>query len=455
MASVIIRLNHHKPSLLFMTVNKSHMGDLKTNRRQCISALATVAGAALYSPAAWSQFRVEVSGIGMQQLPFSIAQFRLGPNVPQDVAAIVRANLERTGQLRFVPNGAGVLDEMSRPDLGPWRQNGIDALVVGSVTRTQDGNFDVRFRLWDVIKAADLGGVSYPVPASDLRLAAHRMSDYIYEKLMGERGVFSTRIAYVSQNGGRHQLWVADADGENAQIALTSAEPIISPAWSPNGAELAYVSFEARKPVIYRHEIASGRRRLLASFRGSNSAPAWSPDGRQVMATLTFGGSSQIYSLDASGGTPQRVTQTSGIDTEPAFTPDGRLVYFVSDRGGSPQIYRMTPTGQEVTRVTFDGNYNISPTISPDGRWMAFVSRISGAFKLRIMELATGTINTLTDTTADESPSFAPNSRLIMFATKVQGRESLMTTTLDGRIKTRLASVPGQIREPDWGPFLR
>lgn len=438
-----------------MTPIDSALDAMFTNRRRCLGGLVSVAATGLYSPMALAQFRVEVSGIGMKQMPFSIAPFRVAPNVPQDVAAIVQANLERTGQLRFVPNGSAVLDEMSRPDLGPWRLNGVDALVVGSVTRTQDGNFDVRFRLWDVVKASDLGGVSFPVPASDLRLAAHRMSDFIYEKLMGERGVFSTRIAYVSQNGGRHQLWVADADGENAQTALTSAEPIISPAWSPNGGELAYVSFEARKPVIYRHEIATGRRRLLASFRGSNSAPAWSPDGQRVMATLTFGGSSQIYALDASGGTPQRVTQTSGIDTEPVFSPDGNLVYFVSDRGGSPQIYRMTPTGQQVTRVTFDGSYNISPALSPDGKWMAFISRISGAFKLRIMDLATGMINTVTDTTADESPSFAPNSRLIMFATKVQGRESLMTTTLDGRIKTRLASVPGQIREPDWGPFLR
>lgn len=442
-------------SLLYMTAPQFSMGAHPANRRQCLKALATVAVTGLTAPSAWSQFRVEVSGIGMQQMPFSIAPFRLTPEVPQDIPAIVRANLERTGQLRFVPNRADILDEMSRPDLGPWRQNGVDALVVGSVTRMPNGVFDVRFRLWDVVKAEDLGGVRLPVPAADLRLAAHRLSDFVYEKLMGERGVFSTRIAYVSQNAGRHQLWVADADGENAQTALTSAEPIISPAWSPDGLELAYVSFEARKPVIYRHEIATGRRRLLASFRGSNSAPAWSPDGRQVLATLTFGGSSQIYSLDASGGTPQRITQTSGIDTEPTFSPDGRSVYFVSDRGGSPQIYRMTPAGQQVARVTFDGNYNISPNISPDGRWMAFISRISGAFKLRIMELTTGAINTVTDTTADESPSFAPNSRLIMFATKVQGRESLMTTTLDGRIKTRLASVPGQIREPDWGPFLR
>lgn len=429
----------------------------KLSRRQ----FASITGAGgLVAALGWptmaaAQFRVEVTGIGMQQIPIAIAPFRVTPGVPQDVAAIVRADLERSGQFRSIGAGNTVIDEMARPDLAPWRDRNADALVTGSVTRLADGRFDVRFRLWDVVKAQDLGGVSYPVPAGDLRLAAHRVADYVYEKLMGHPGVFSTRIAYVSRHAERHNLWVADADGENAQAALASAEPIISPAWSPNGLQLAYVSFESRKPVIYTHEIATGRRRLLASFRGSNSAPAWSPDGRLLLATLTLGGSSQIYALDANGGQPQRITQTTGIDTEPAFTPDGRQVYFVSDRGGSPQIYRMTPTGAEVTRVTFDGNYNISPAISPDGRWMAFVSRVSGAFKLRLMELSSGVVTQVTDTTADESPSFAPNSRLIMFATKVQGRESLMTTTLDGRIKTRLASVPGSVREPDWGPFQR
>lgn len=428
---------------------------LSRRRFAALAGAGTVAAGWMLPTQAWGQFRVEVTGIGMQQVPIAIAPFRVSQGVPQDVVAIVRADLERSGQFRLVDAGATVIDEAARPDLAPWRDRSADALVAGSVTRLADGRFDVRFRLWDVVRAQDLGGVSYPVPAGDLRLAAHRVADYVYEKLLGHPGVFSTRIAYVSRHAERHNLWVADADGENAQAALTSAEPIISPAWSPNGAQLAYVSFESRKPVIYTHEIATGRRRLLASFRGSNSAPAWSPDGRLLLATLTLGGSSQIYAIDANGGQPQRVTQTSGIDTEPAFSPDGRHVYFVSDRGGSPQIYRMTPTGAEITRVTFDGNYNISPTVSPDGRWLAFVSRQSGAFKLRLMELATGTVTQITDTTADESPSFAPNSRMIMLATKVQGRESLMTTTLDGRIKTRLASVPGSVREPDWGPFQR
>jgi TolB protein len=194
---------------------------------------------------------------------------------------------------------------------------------------------------------------------------------------------------------------------------------------------------------------------LLANFRGSNSAPAWSPDGRQIVATLSRDGGSQLYAIDANGGEPRRLTQTSSIDTEPAFSPDGRYIYFVSDRGGAPQIYRMSPTGGNPERVTFTGTYNISPAISPDGRWLAYISRVGGAFKLHVMELAGGTVTQITDTTADESPSFAPNSRLIVYATQQQGREALMTTTIDGKIKARLAGASGDIREPDWGPFSR
>lgn len=425
---------------------------LSFDRRRCLSALAA---GMLTAPlgSAWAQFRVEVSGVGLKQIPVAIAPFKGVAGAPQDVPAIVRADLERSGLFRSMPAGNDALDENARPDLGPWRDRTVDALVTGSVVRLADGRYDVRFRLWDVVRAQDLGGVSFPVPATDLRLAAHRVADYIYEKLTGDKGIFSTRIAYVSKHNGRHTLWVADADGENAQSALASPEPIISPAWGPNGAQLAYVSFEARKPVIYTHDVASGRRRLLANFKGSNSAPAWSPDGRQLLATLTLGGNSQIYAMDANGGQPQRLSQSGGIDTEPAFSPDGKHIYFVSDRGGSPQIYRMTATGREVTRVTFEGSYNISPTVSPDGRWLAYIARVGGAFKLQVMELASGAITSLTDTVADESPSFAPNSRLIIYATRFQGREALMTTTVDGRIKTRLASVPGDIREPDWAPF--
>ena len=421
----------------------------KWRRRQVVALFGAAALPAL------AQFRVEVTGVGLTQLPIAIAPFRGEGQAPQKIAAIIQADLERSGQFRAIDPAGAALDETSRPDLTPWRQKGADSLALGSVARLADGRWDVRFRLWDVVRGQDLGGQSYAVTAGDLRLASHRIADYIYEKLTGEKGVFSTRITYVTKAGNRYNLWVADSDGENAQSALASGEPIISPAWSANGAQLAYVSFESRKPVVYVHDVATGKRRLIANFRGSNSAPAWSPDGRTLAVTLSRDGGSQLYTIDANGGEPRRLTQSSGIDTEPLYSPDGRSIYFVSDRGGAPQIYRMPASGGNPERVTFTGTYNISPTISPDGRWLAYISRVSGAFKLQVMELGSGTVNTITDTTADESPSFAPNSRLIVYATRQNGREALMTSTLDGKIKARLAGQGGDIREPDWGPFQK
>jgi TolB protein len=318
-----------------------------------------------------------------------------------------------------------------------------------------DGRFDVRVRLWDVVRSQDLGGQSHVVSGADLRLAAHRVADFIYEKLTGDKGIFATRIAYVTKSAQRFNLWVADSDGENAQSALTSAEPIISPSWSPTGNQLAYVSFESRKPVIYSHDVASGKRRLLANFKGSNSAPAWSPDGRQLVATLSRDGGSQIFAIDVNGGEPRRLTQSSSIDTEPTYSADGKSIYFVSDRGGSPQIYKMAPSGGNPQRVTFTGTYNISPALSHDGRLMAYISRVGGAFKLHIMDLTSGVATPITDTSADENPSFSPNGRLVLYATQQQGKEALMTSTLDGKIKARLSGASGDIREPDWGPFSR
>ncbi|RRD57734.1 Tol-Pal system protein TolB [Comamonadaceae bacterium OH2545_COT-014] len=421
------------------------------------SAARSLAWSFALAPAlpALAQFRVEVSGVGLTQLPIALAPFRGEDAAPQKIAAIVRADLERSGLFRAVDASGQPMDESTRPDMSVWRQRSADSLAGGSVTRRGDGRYDVRFRLWDVVRGQDLGGQGYVVPQADLRLAAHKIADYIYEKLTGEKGVFSTRLAYVTKAGNRHTLWVADADGENAQAALNSPQPIISPAWSPSGTQLAYVSFESRKPVVYVHDVATGRRRLLANFRGSNSAPAWSHDGRTLAVTLSRDGGSQLYLISAGGGEPRRLTQSSAIDTEPVFSPDGGSIYFVSDRGGAPQIYRMPASGGSAQRVTFSGGYNISPSISPDGRWLAYITRTGGAFKLQVMELASGNVTSLTDTSEDESPSFAPNSRLIVYATRQGGREALMTTTLDGKIKARLAGQGGDIREPAWGPFQR
>lgn len=402
-----------------------------------------------------AQFRVEVSGVGLTQIPIAVPGFKGEESSPQKLSAIVMADLERSGQFRGTDNVSGIWDEVSRPDMSAWRQKGADALVTGSITRLADGRFDVRFRLWDAVRAQDLGAQSHAVVAGDLRLAAHRIADFVYEKLTGDKGAFSTRVAYVTKAGNNYNLWVADADGENAQSALNSPEPVISPSWAPNGNQLAYVSFESRKPVVYVHDVSTGRRRLVANFKGSNSAPAWSPDGRTLALTLSRDGGSQLYLMDANGGEPRRLAQSSAIDTEPVYTADGKTIYFVSDRGGSPQVYKMPATGGNPERVTFSGSYNISPAVSSDGKWLAYVSRVNGAFKLHVMDIASGTVNAITDTTADENPSFSPNSKLVIYATLQQGREALMTSTLDGRIKARLAGQSGDIREPDWGPFQK
>lgn len=420
------------------------------SRRHAVAALAATSALP-----ALAQFRVEIRGVGLTQRPIAIVPFRGEAQSPQKISAIVQADLERSGQFVGIDATGIALDESTRPDVAQWREKKADSLASGSITRLADGRYDIRFRLWDLVNGQDLGGQSFVVTEADLRLVAHRIADYIYEKLTGERGVFSTRIAYVTKAGSRFSLWVADADGENAQSALSSPEPIISPAWSPTGGQLAYVSFESRKPVVYVHDVSSGRRRLIANFRGSNSAPAWSPDGRTLAVTLSRDGGSQLYLIDAAGGEPRRLMQSSGIDTEPTFSSDGRSIYFVSDRGGAPQIYRVSASGGNAERVTFTGSYNISPSVSADGQWLAYISRIGGAFKLHVMDLKSGTVTAVTDTSADENPSFAPNSKLIVYASQQQGREALMTTTLDGRIKARLAGKSGDIREPDWGPFQK
>jgi len=418
-------------------------------RRRFLGALATAAAA----PAA-AQFRVEITGIGGTQIPVAVATFRDEDKSPVPVAAVVRADLQRSGLFRMVDVPGG-FDENSRIVMSEWRGRGADALAVGSVSRLADGRQDLRFKLWDLVKGEELVGQSHAALPADMRLAAHRIADSIYQNLTGERGVFSTRIAYVTRAGSRYSLHVTDADGEGGQIALASPDPIISPAWSPNGKELAYVSFESQKAVVWVQDIASGQRRMLANFRGSNSAPAWSPDGRDLALTLSRDAVAQLYLMSRDGGTPRRLTQSSAIDTEPAFSPDGRQIYFVSDRGGGPQIYRMPVAGGNAERITFSGNYNISPAISADGRTLAYVTRQGSAFKVMVQELAGGSPSAITDTSDDESPSFAPNGRLLVYASRAQGRDVLMTTTLDGKIKSRLLTSGADMREPAWGPFGR
>jgi TolB protein len=424
-------------------------------RRQALAQLAALgAGAAWPLREAAAQFRIDVTGVGARQIPIALASFRDEAAAGVPLAQVIRADLERSGLFRSM-NAEAVLDERSQVSMADWKARGADALVAGSATRLADGRWDVRYKLWDVLRSEELLGQSKLVLPADLRLAAHRIADEIQLQLTGEPGVNATRIAYVLKLGRRYALHITDADGEGVQVALSSNEPIISPAWSPSGQQLAYVSFETQKAVVWVQDVGTGARRKLADFRGSNSAPAWSPDGRQLVVTLSTDGISQLYSLPVGGGSPTRLTRSSAIDTEAVFAPDGQSLFFVSDRGGGPQIYRMPAGGGNAERISFNGPYNISPAISPDGKLLAYISRQGSGYRLVTQDLASGNVMPLTDTSDDESPSFAPNGRQIVYASRIRGADVLVTTTLDGSIKTRLVSSGAELREPAWGPFRR
>lgn len=407
----------------------------------------------LASLAAQAQLAIEITGAGANRIPVAIARFVGEDAIPGTITEVVKADLQRSGLFSLVETGPVPVGETEQPDLANFRLRGADAMLVGSAVPLDGKRFEIRFRLFDTQRQTELGALALRMNANQQRATGHRVADYVYEKLTGLPGVFSTRVAYVVKAGSRYQLQIADADGENAQTALASREPIISPAWSPDGSKLAYVSFEAKKPVVYIHSLATGLRSVVANFKGSNSAPAWSPDGNKLAVVLTKDGQSQLYTVNADGSGVRRIASSSGIDTEPTWSRDGAWIYFTSDRGGSPQIYRISPSGGELQRISFDGSYNVTPRPSPDGRSLAFVTRNDGRFQVAVMDLATRQVNVLTDTDRDESPSFAPNGRMILYATEIGGRGVLAAVSSDGRVKQRLTVQAADVREPAWGPL--
>jgi TolB protein len=395
-------------------------------------------------------------------LPVAIVPFGAAgkDQPPQDVAAVIEADLARSGRFTSLDKK----DFVARPTedkqvvFKDWRIVKAEALVIGSVRPVAQGRWQVEFRLYDVYKEKQLAGYSYVVGSNRLRAAAHQISDIVYEKLTGEPGVFSTRIAYVTRERDakrfNYKLQIADSDGYNPVTVLNSVEPLMSPAWSPDGTRLAYVSFEQRRPILYMQNVVVGSRTRIADFNGINSAPAWSPDGTKLALTLSRDGNPEIYVMQLSNNTLTRLTNNPAIDTEPSWSPDGNEIVFTSDRGGKPQIYRMRADGGNVERVTFEGEYNARASYSSDGKMLTLVSGAQGRYHAALLHLQSSVLQVLTDTALDESPSFAPNGRMILYATERGGHGVLASVSSDGRVRQLLKFQEGDVREPAWSPFI-
>lgn len=409
-----------------------------------------------FAASAKAELTIEITTQAGKRMPIAIVPFGNETVLPQSMTNIISADLASSGVFRVVDT-AGVSPLPTEPnevDYNLWKSKSVDALVIGKVRNISAGQSEVSFRLIDAVKQTQLASASLTVPNTQLRASAHKISDVIYEALTGDKGVFSTRIAYVVKTARRYELKVADADGVGEKTVIASNEPLMSPAWSPDGTQLAYVSFENKRPVVYTQSLSTGARKAVANFKGNNSAPTWSADGRQIAVALSKDNISQIYLVSSQGGDSTRLTNSHGIDTEPTFSNDGKSIAFLSDRGGSPQIYRMSASGGDVQRLTFNGNYNVSPDWSPDGKNITFIQRESGKFRVAILEVGTGQTQVLTESSLDESPSFAPNGKLILYASQTGGRGVLSVVSSDGRWKYRLTNnSPGDVREPAWGPL--
>jgi TolB protein len=398
---------------------------------------------------------IEIIGAGEHQIPVAIVPFGGDQDLSLAINTVIVSDLQRSGLFRLIdPIGKSPheIEEVSYPD---WQVRGADALVIGTVAVLPNGRIEANFRLLDVVKQVQLVGQSVSADANQVRAVAHRIADLIYEKLTGDQGVFSTRIAYVNRESKKHyNLVVADSDGYNEQSVLEQSEPIMSPAWSPDGSHLAYVSFETGHAVVYVQSLYTRQRVVLANFRGSNSAPAWSPDGKQLAIALARDGSTQLYLVKPDGSGLRRITFSGAIDTEPDFSPDGQTLLFTSDRGGSPQIYSIPVAGGPDQRLTFGDGNNFSPHYSPDGKSFVYTHFIGGKFYIATQDFQTGQVEILTQGGWEKNPSFAPNGKLILFASEARGRGILATVSSDGRVQEHMFTQSGDAREPVWGPHL-
>ncbi|RNE89839.1 Tol-Pal system beta propeller repeat protein TolB [Marichromatium sp. AB31] len=418
--------------------------------------------AVLLPGTALARLNIEITGGVEAAQPIAVVPFGFagGGSASVDPGAVIAADLARTGRFAPMPT-RDMLDQPTtheEVDLRDWRLLDMNNLVIGQVVR-EGARYRISFILYDVFRGERLAGATLTATAAGLRNAAHRIADQIHETLTGIPGVAATRIAYISATGhgenARVTLQVADADGYNPQVIVSSTEPIMSPAWSPDGRRIAYVSFESRRPAIYVQELASGRRERVASYPGINSSPAFSPDGRRLAMTLSKDGNPEIYVLDLDSRALTRLTDHFAIDTEPAWSPDGSHLVFTSGRGGNPQIYRVPASGGAVSRVSFEGDYNASPVYAPDGRSIAMARRINGAFRIALLDVERGFSRLLSRGPLDESPSFAPNSSMVIYATTHGGRAVLAAAAVDGGANQRLTQGTDQVREPAWSPMVQ
>ncbi|MGY0797747.1 Tol-Pal system beta propeller repeat protein TolB [Lysobacter sp. A286] len=378
-----------------------------------------------------------------------------------DVAAVIAADLNRSGQFRSLPES----DLVERPTSGSevnyptWRALNQDYLVVGRVVDGGSGSYRVEYELFDVATQQRLLGFAMTARANAMRDVAHQVADAIYEKILGVPGAFFTRIAYITATGvgptASFSLMVADSDGYNPQTVVSSPEPLMSPSWSPDGNKLAYVSFESGNSAIYIQDINTGSREVVSKFRGINGAPAFSPDGSRLALTLSRSGNPEIYVMNLGSRALTQLTNHFGIDTEPTWSADGSSLYFTSDRGGAPQIYQVSAGGGSASRVTFQGNYNASATVSMDGSKIAVAQGAGNTYRIAMMDSSLGSArwSTLSPGSLDESPSFAPNGAMIIYAAREGTRGVLYAVSSDGRVRQRLVLADGNVREPAWGPF--
>lgn len=415
-----------------------------------------------------AQIVIEVTRGVERPVPMAIVPFGWngpGAQAPFDVAALVSSDLANSG--RFAPMAVG--DMVARPTqpaevrFQDWLIVDVDYLVIGDVLANPDGSHTIVFQLFNVLQGEQIVGYRLTTGSSeaDLRVAGHRVADMIFEELTGIQGVFGTQIAYVNEQRmgleRRFQLIVSDSDGANPQVVTRSSEPLMSPAWSPDGRKLAYVSFEDSRASVYVQELRTGIRERVSSSEGHNGAPVFSPDGRMLALTISRDqGNLDIYMLDLATQILTRLTRHSAIDTEAVWAPDGESIYFTSDRAGSPQIYRVEArAGGRIERITFEGTYNARARISPEGDRLAVVHVDRGNYRIALVDPDTGLTQVLSNGSLDESPSFAPNGALIIYATQEGGRGVLASVSTDGRIRQQIASVAGQVREPVWSPFPR